>query len=136
MFCFVFFKLILLLIFHLGFSIKNDFNLNYYRKKAEKNETSNKNITLKIPDENDIQENLANLKLKSNLKPNSDNKSNLHLNYSSNSVSSAESSIRNSISIDNSISREGYLFKITYSNKLKKLYFKLTGKDFYCKFYF
>jgi hypothetical protein len=120
----------------LGFSIKNDFNLNYYRKKAEKNETSNKNITLKIPDENDIQENLANLKLKSNLKPNSDNKSNLHLNYSSNSVSSAESSIRNSISIDNSISREGYLFKITYSNKLKKLYFKLTGKDFYCKFYF
>jgi len=88
----------------LGFSIEIDFILNYYRKKAEKNETSNKNITLKIPDENDIQENLANLKLKSNLKPNSDNKSNLHLNYSSNSVSSAESSIRNSISIDNSIS--------------------------------
>jgi hypothetical protein len=28
--------------------------------------------------------------------------------------------------------KEGFLYKITTSNKLKKIFFKLIGKDFYC----
>lgn len=36
---------------------------------------------------------------------------------------------------ENKIYREGYLLKITYSKRLKKLFFKLCGKHLYCNFY-
>jgi len=86
---------------------------------------------LKIPDANEIRENLANLELKNNLYP-SEKKETNYSNYSSNSNYSLDLSRKGSANIENAVYREGFLYKITYSNKLKKLFFKLTGKDFYC----
>jgi len=82
---------------------------------------------LKIPDKNQTEENFDNSHFK-----NEEKIENINSNYSSNSNSSLDFSQINSFNIENSVYREGYLYKITYSNKLKKLFFKLTGKDFYC----
>ena len=43
-------------------------------------------------------------------------------------------STENDLEDDDAVTHTGYLYKITTSKKLKKIFFKLIGKDIYCNY--
>lgn len=93
-----------------------------YLIKSHKNtgELSNKNISLLIPN---------------NSKQINEESGNKKSNFTSNTTE--DSLIRDLTNIrSETVFYEGFLIKITNLNKRKQLFFKLIGKDFYCKFYF
>ena len=114
-----------------------------------KSELSNKNISLLIPksedkkpsinsNEKDSEKNIGKtfeekLQIKKEEKNN-----NLKSNFSSNSTDDSHYNLLKDLTNPNYNQEihynEGYLYKITNSNKIKKLFFKLIGKDFYCNF--
>jgi hypothetical protein len=138
--------------------IQDNINNKNNNNKKNKAETSNKNISLLIPDKDqlkknqnkeinfnenlirnlDINNNNNNINIKSNFSSNSTYDSHSHKNLlkdltinTNNQIKFDDNNNNNNNDYNNIQYKEGYLYKITTSNKLKKLFFKLIGKDFY-----